>query len=140
LDVQRWHESNLTAHSSLLSTLQQKATTQVGEQAPRSLQEILMGAMAQERSQIVEAFLLQEVAQVLRLPVSQLEGATELSNLGFDSLMSLELRSRVEKHIGLKLPATIVWDYPTVSALSVYLTNAFAVQEDTNRNRVLPQR
>lgn len=65
-----------------------------------------------ERLTWIEAQLRHHMAQVLQWPADEIETDTSLNDLGFDSLMAIELRNRLETHFGIFLPATFVWNGP----------------------------
>ena len=41
--------------------------------------------------------------------------------MGFDSLMAIELRNHLAGTLAHQLPATLLFDYPTLNALANYL-------------------
>ncbi|ATB32462.1 type I polyketide synthase [Melittangium boletus] len=69
----------------------------------------------------LESHLKAQIAQVLKLSPSRIDARTPLRVLGFDSLMTLELRNRLEASLELKLSATVLWNYPTLEGLVPYL-------------------
>jgi acyl carrier protein len=62
-------------------------------------------------------------AAVLRLPVSRLDLRQPLRELGFDSIMAVELRANLENSLGLTLPMRMLLDAPSVRQLAGRLTD-----------------
>jgi epothilone polyketide synthase D len=72
---------------------------------------------ASEQRAQVQAAVLAAVAAVLRLPATEVPHARPLHELGLDSLTAVELRTRLGSQLGVALPATLAFDYPTVTAI-----------------------
>jgi myxalamid-type polyketide synthase MxaE and MxaD len=68
-----------------------------------------------------------EVAAVIGRDPAQLDPARGFFKLGMDSLMSVELRRRLEAAIDAPLPTTIAFEYPTINALSQFLAKQMVV-------------
>ena len=70
----------------------------------------------------VRELLRAEVAAVLGHPdAAVIADDRPFTELGFDSLTVLELRTRLAGLAGIDLPATVVFDQPTVAELARYL-------------------
>ncbi|WP_375772903.1 SDR family NAD(P)-dependent oxidoreductase [Archangium gephyra] len=83
--------------------------------------ESLRAAPPKELRSRLALLLRQEIGRVLRLDAQALEPQAPLMSLGFDSLLSLELRNRLEALFGLSLPAVLLWTYPTIESLTEHL-------------------
>jgi acyl carrier protein len=90
---------------------------------PDDLRTALQAAEPGQRRSIVETYLREQVGHVLRLSPASVDVHAPFQSLGFDSLMSLELRNALERGLGLTLPAALAWNYPTVAVLAPFLAN-----------------
>ena len=79
-------------------------------------------APADMRQDLLMTFVSGEVATVLALDRGEpVPLETGLFELGMDSLMSVELRRRLEQGVGQSLPSTLTFNYPNVSALATFI-------------------
>jgi len=79
-------------------------------------------AEAQERRQMITEFLRKRTAKILGIKSdASLDIKKPLSEMGLDSLMAIEMKNALDRAIGKKLPATMVFNYPTIEALAGYL-------------------
>ena len=77
-----------------------------------------------ERHDVLVDVVRHAVARVLRVAEpATLQRDQPLLDLGFDSLMAVELRNVLRQGLALdrKLPATLVFDHPTIAAIATYL-------------------
>ncbi|MFF9772007.1 type I polyketide synthase [Streptomyces sp. NPDC014636] len=82
----------------------------------------LVGLTSQEQEALLLDFVRGHVAMVLgHAGIAKVGAETAFKDSGFDSLTSVELRNRLRGATGLKLAATIVFDYPNPLALARYL-------------------
>jgi acyl carrier protein len=84
----------------------------------------LAEALPAEQEEVLVEFVRLHVAGVLRLDPSAIpERRQRLMDLGLDSLMAVELRNRLASGGGggIVIPATLMFDYPTIEAIARYL-------------------
>ena len=75
-----------------------------------------------ERESIVLELVRAQVAAVLgHTSTETIDTQQTFKDLGFDSLTAVELRNRLSTTTGLRLPATLIFDYPTTTTLTKHL-------------------
>ncbi len=80
-----------------------------------------------EREQAIRDLVAGQAAQVLDMGHhTAIDLTRSFRDLGFDSLTAVEFRNRLNAATGLRLPATIVFDYPTPAELGTYITQELA--------------
>ncbi|MEV6874186.1 type I polyketide synthase [Amycolatopsis sp. NPDC051128] len=82
----------------------------------------LSGAPANERIRVLTDLVRGQAAVVLgHGTADEVRADRPFKELGFDSLTAVELRTLLATALGRELPATLVFDHPTPSALAAYL-------------------
>ncbi len=87
-------------------------------------QRLLAGPGSQEER--VEAYLLEQVAAVLKAEASQLEAAESLTSLGVDSLMAMELQKRLEGQAGVDVSVSQLLQGATLRELAASVAEQLA--------------
>lgn len=81
----------------------------------------LNGLPEMEQYELLLEHVSQQAARVLGASVDSLDVTAGFFDLGMDSLTSVELRNALQGSLGIDLPSTLIFKYPTISAVSDYL-------------------
>ncbi|MER5556438.1 SDR family NAD(P)-dependent oxidoreductase [Streptomyces sp. NPDC002793] len=97
-----------------------------------SLRDRLAVTPPEERLALLAELIRGEAVTVAALPSAGAFPRTRtFSAVGFDSLMAVDLRNRLGGVTGVRLPATLVFDYPTPDALAAHLLSELVPPETT---------
>ncbi len=89
-----------------------------------SLADLLLSLPADKREDAMLEAVRAEVARALgHASPAAIANDRPLRELGFDSLMAVELRNRLAARGGLSLPTTLVFDHPTAAALARHMVD-----------------
>jgi acyl carrier protein len=107
-----------------------RAPTRRASSADVSLARRLTTMPKSERESVVLELVRAQVAHVLgHLTPETIDTQQSFKALGFDSLTAVELRNRLNAATGLRLPTTLIFDYPTTSAVAWYLLREAAEEK-----------
>jgi acyl carrier protein len=86
------------------------------------LERRLLDLDADQRERLLTDLVRQHAAGVLGYPDSSaIDSEKAFLDLGLDSLAALDLRNRLAAATGLRLPATLIFDYPAAASLAAFL-------------------
>jgi acyl carrier protein len=130
-DFRQWCEFDLAAAANpFFSELAAEAEVPADASQGTFLLELETTANTGRRAKI-ESHLRESIAKTMRIPTARIGSRTPLGSLGFDSLASLEIRNRLERTLGIRLSATLLWAHPTVESIAEVLAErlGFALEE-----------
>ncbi len=95
------------------------------------LQAQLAAAPPGRRRPIIATFVRERARRALGLDAARsIDPRSPLGELGLDSLLAIELRNTLGTAIGRTLPATLLFDHPTIDALTDYLIGELSAPAD----------
>jgi acyl transferase domain-containing protein/acyl carrier protein/ubiquinone/menaquinone biosynthesis C-methylase UbiE len=104
--------------------VRQRTPKKETEIAEVTLAKQLADTIPNRRKALLSSHIRQKAAQVLNMedPAS-IDLHQPLNELGLDSLMAVELRNKLGQSVERTLPATLLFEYPTINALTDYLAS-----------------
>jgi NADPH:quinone reductase-like Zn-dependent oxidoreductase/acyl carrier protein len=116
------HVPTLFAHMTEAARTNATSAEQAAAPAAVNFRQQLVEAPESRRRPMLAAFVRERALRALGIdPSKPLDPRTPLGDLGLDSLLAVELRNTLGSALGRSLPATWLFDYPSIETLTEYL-------------------
>jgi acyl carrier protein len=127
-----WAKLPVVSSKPLLSQLAHEAAQRAGpaRSSPRKdglTREKLLTAEPEERQQLVENLLKEQIAKVLRSSPDKIDVHLPMDKLGIDSLMGFELINRLESDLEMSVPMSVLLQGPSLAQLTTQLLDQLAL-------------
>ncbi len=127
LSVRQWEDFYpQSASLPLLSELRTETPATTAENDSDAFRQLYDSSRPHERPRLLEKLILEHLGRVIRLEPSRIDPNATFVSLGMDSLMSLELRNRLQASLKLDLRATLLFTYPTTTKLVGFILEQLA--------------
>jgi len=122
-----WLASTLVGGGSTGAGQEQAELGAAAASAAAELQREIAGAAEADRERLLLQLVRAHVAAALgHAGGEEIEPDLPFQELGFDSVTAVAFRDALGEAVGLRLPATLVFDHPTSRAVAAYLHGALA--------------
>lgn len=71
----------------------------------------------------IQTWLANQIARQLNIKSNTIKVTEQLTRYGLDSIDSVTIVGEMEDWLGVELPSTLLWDYPTIEKTAHYLVN-----------------
>jgi hypothetical protein len=88
-----------------------------------SRRENILGVQSAQRAKMVDSYLAEEMARILKVPLHSVDREKPIVNMGFDSLMSIELKKQIETDLGVSVAMAGLMKGPTILELTDFVVN-----------------
>ena len=125
-------------YQELLESVEQGGSTESG---PEALAAILRASAADDRLALAAQVVQEIVAKVLRLPAEKLDVHQNITQLGIDSLMAVELQSLIAARTGASFSPMDFMAGPSVATMAARLLEKLAIEvgDSVNANPAAPE-
>lgn len=98
----------------------------------QKLAQLSKHASLEEYLHCTRQFVVEQIVRITDMLPESINLAAPLFALGMDSLMSADLVDTLSESLGKKLPATLLFDHPTLDALVAYLLEESGLDRSAN--------
>src|ERR1700722_12616704 len=97
----------------------------------------LIARRTEPSSEDIRDWIVTELAKLQEVERSSIDPGAPLYSFGVDSIQALGLAGALSGWLDRELPATLLWDYPTIDAIAAALTNPEVADIATARPGVI---
>jgi myxalamid-type polyketide synthase MxaE and MxaD len=94
------------------------AATEASSSRAEILDQLVQADSMQQRQEMLELYLQEVLGRVLKLATRKIDRERPLGSMGLDSLMGLEFVRRLSNTLEIPVPATVVFNYPTIQQMA----------------------
>ena len=119
-----WHiyEQTVEGQCEFIQTLYHERKKKSSQVPQQTLSDQLMQAQAEKREQMILSYLQKTGSKIAGYEDNQhMDVNKPLIDAGFDSLMAVEFRNILNQALNTSLPATLIFDYPTLQHVADYI-------------------
>jgi acyl carrier protein len=104
--------------------------------APKSIRVDLLEIESSRRRKALETHLRDRLAAVLKTDTARIDPAKTFASMGMDSLMALQFARGLAATTSSKVPATTIFNYPTIQKLAVEIALRMGIPLDGDQTAV----